>query len=229
MSLLEEAIQSFLEQKYEGEKELIVINDFEVQTLEFEHPEVRVINLPERAGTLGLKRHLTYQQASGDYCMTWGDDDIHLPHRIHRMVKFALENKLPVALEGWHYVTQEDGIFLNRWSTCGAHIVKRDFYDTVGGIPRLDVAEDIEFNKKCLQELGIEVMPYATFDPGFVYRWHGTRRPHVSVVCNIDPYAKMLERAYIHVREGHEPTGHIRLNPVLRANYQELVKTATLR
>ena len=229
VSLLEEAIQSFLQQDYAGEKELIVVNDFVVQTLEFDHPEVRVINLPERAGTLGLKRHISYQHASGHYCMTWWDDDVHLPHRISRMVAFAQKNKLPAALEGWHYVTQEDGVFLNRWSTCGAHIVEKDFYDVVGGIPRLDVAEDIEFNKRCLQELGVTTMPYATENPGFVYRWHGTRRPHVSVVCTKDPYAKMLERAYTHVREGHEPTGRIRLKPVLRADYQELVKTAVTR
>lgn len=229
VGLLEEAIQCFLQQDYAGEKELVVVNDFVVQTLSFEHPEVRVINLPERATTLGMKRHLAYQEATGHYCMTWGDDDIHLPHRVQRMVSFATQNQSPVALEGWHYVTQEDGVFLNRWSTCGAHIVEREFYNQVGGIPQLDVAEDIEFNKKCLQELGIAVLPYATVDPGFVYRWHGTRRPHVSVICNKDPYAKMLERAYTHVREGHEPAGPIKLNPVLRSDYQELVSTAILR
>ena len=229
MALLEEAIQSFLQQNYAGEKELIVVNDFVIQTLEFEHPEVKVINLLERAATLGMKRHLTYQEASGQYCITWGDDDIHLPHRIQRMVDFVQKNEHPVALEGWHYVVQEDGVFLNRWSTCGAHIVEKEFYTQVGGIPQLDVAEDIEFNKKCLQKLGLKVLPYATVDPGFVYRWHGTRRPHVSVVCNKQPYAKMLERAYTHVREGQEPAGPIKLNPVFRGDYQELVKTAITR
>ena len=46
--VLEEAIESFLRQDYEGPKELIVLNDFTQQTLHFEHPEVKIINAEQR-------------------------------------------------------------------------------------------------------------------------------------------------------------------------------------
>src|SRR2546429_75321 len=46
--LLEEAIESFLRQDYRGAKELIVLNDYACQTLELDHPEVRVVNVPKR-------------------------------------------------------------------------------------------------------------------------------------------------------------------------------------
>ncbi|MEZ4657920.1 MAG: glycosyltransferase family A protein [Caldilineaceae bacterium] len=38
-AVLEEAIYSFLQQDYQGPKELIVLNDYVDQTLYFDHPE----------------------------------------------------------------------------------------------------------------------------------------------------------------------------------------------
>ena len=43
-SSLEEAIYRFLNQDYDGEKELIILNDLQDQTLFFDHPEVKIIN-----------------------------------------------------------------------------------------------------------------------------------------------------------------------------------------
>ena len=83
--LLEEAIESFLRQDYAGEKELIVCNDFLPQELIYNHKDVKIINLPERAPNLGKKRNLSYENATGDLFLTWGDDDIHLTGRISRM------------------------------------------------------------------------------------------------------------------------------------------------
>ena len=42
---LEEAIFSFLTQDYQGEKELVILNDLADQTLIFDHPDVKIINV----------------------------------------------------------------------------------------------------------------------------------------------------------------------------------------
>ena len=228
VALLEEAVESFLRQDYAGEKELIVLNDFTEQFLHFEHPEVHVHNLGERATSLGEKRHKAAELSSGEFLMTWGDDDIHLPWRISRMVNSIRTNSSPFVLEGWHFVIQFDGIFLNRWSTCGAHIVSRKFYDQVGGIPFQDSGEDVEFNRLGQQVLGRPV-PHVKDNPAFVYRWHGTRRPHVSGIGREDPYARMLERALTHVQEGEEPSGDIQLQPTWRSNYLNIPAQAVIR
>ena len=39
--LLENSIQCFLEQDYQGPKELVILNDFDQQELIFNHPEVK--------------------------------------------------------------------------------------------------------------------------------------------------------------------------------------------
>ncbi|HEY6347784.1 MAG TPA: DUF6065 family protein [Candidatus Angelobacter sp.] len=55
IDLLEEAIYGFLQQDYPGEKELIVLNDWEGQTLACDHPNVYVVNLPRRFHSMGEK------------------------------------------------------------------------------------------------------------------------------------------------------------------------------
>jgi len=80
--LLEEAIHSFLLQDYAGAKELIVLNDYTPQILEFEHPEVEIINLPYRFRTVGEKMNAAVSMARYDLICLWDDDDIVLPHRL---------------------------------------------------------------------------------------------------------------------------------------------------
>src|SRR5437763_15411277 len=64
--VLEEAIHSFLRQDYAGPKEMIVLNDYADQILEFDHPEVQVSNLPKRFRTLGEKMNAAIALASPD-------------------------------------------------------------------------------------------------------------------------------------------------------------------
>ncbi len=80
--VLEEAIYSFLQQDYSGPKELVILNDYDQQILEFDHPEVRVINLPKRLHTVGEKRNMAVALAAHDLLFVWDDDDIYLPHRL---------------------------------------------------------------------------------------------------------------------------------------------------
>ncbi len=82
VELLEEAIHSFLRQDYPGEKELIVLNDTEGQTLVYDHPEVQVINVPRRFHSAAEKHKAAVGLASHDLIFPWPEDDICLPHRL---------------------------------------------------------------------------------------------------------------------------------------------------
>ena len=52
---LEESIQSFLQQEFPGKKELIIVNDYPLQKLIFDHPEIKIYNLDETFPTIGDK------------------------------------------------------------------------------------------------------------------------------------------------------------------------------
>jgi len=85
--LLEEAIHSFLLQDYEGEKELVILNDFSEQTLFFDHPEVKIINSKERITPLSKKFNDCISYCTGKYVFVWEDDDIYLPWKISLSIK----------------------------------------------------------------------------------------------------------------------------------------------
>lgn len=79
--LLEETIQSFLMQD-EKDGELIILNDHPQQRLIFTHDRVRVINLPHKIKSLGIKYNLMVEIANGDIILPFEDDDISLPWRV---------------------------------------------------------------------------------------------------------------------------------------------------
>jgi glycosyltransferase involved in cell wall biosynthesis len=85
--LLEEAVESFLRQDFAGPKELIVVNDHPGQQIEFDHPEVCVINLDRRLRSLGEKRNLSVALARYENLIVWDDDDISLPWRLTETMK----------------------------------------------------------------------------------------------------------------------------------------------
>ena len=223
--LLNESVESFLRQDYSGESELIVLNDFAPQTLHFTHPKVKVVNVENRFPTLGEKRDAAYRLATGDVFITWGDDDIHLPHRVSRMVSFLGED--PMAFEGWFYVIHENGIYLERRSTAGAHVITSEAYATLGGIPALDKGEDVAFND--LAQKHFSSIRACKNPPAFIYRWHGTNRLHVSGTGSKDPYKAVYDRAIELVSAGKEPQGSLQIKPEWVDNYSEIVKGAKLR
>jgi len=136
--LLEEAIESFHKQDYLGEKELIICNDFTRQNFVYEHPDVKVINLSERCPNLGSKRNKAYSYATGDIFLTWGDDDIHLPKRISRMVNSMISQKSEFLFEGPYYILYAGKIEKNQGRTSGAHAITKELFYKIGGIPEIN-------------------------------------------------------------------------------------------
>lgn len=223
--LLEEAIESFLRQDYRGEKELVICNDFYRQKLRFSHPEVRVANFSTRFHTLGAKRNATASLATGTHYLTWGDDDIHLPDRISRMVEFIHENDLKFAKEGQFYCKNLSKILHVSWASEGAHIIEADLYWALGGIPEENMGEDVSFNKAVQRHLGT-ALPINPKPPAFLYRWEGTARPHLSGLDPASGYSIMLDRAEELIAKGKEPSGEVVLTPRWTQDWVEAVKHA---
>jgi hypothetical protein len=55
VDLLEESLYSFLNQNYDGDSEMLIVNDYPEQKLYFDHPKVRIINLDKTFETIGEK------------------------------------------------------------------------------------------------------------------------------------------------------------------------------
>jgi GT2 family glycosyltransferase len=216
--LLEEAIESFHRQNYPGEKELIICNDFIDQELVYNHPDVKVINLKERAPNLGSKRNTAYSYATGDVFLTWGDDDIHLPNRISRMVNAMIELKSDFVFEGPYYLLYGGKLSFDKGKTSGAHIITKKLFYDAGKIPEINSGEDQAFNAVVKKHLKIiKPLPVCQDSPQFLYRY-STGRVHISQfgedkANKKSGYQTFLEQAKEYVKQGKEPNGVYELKP----------------
>lgn len=77
--LLEEAIESFLQQDFTGESELIIVNDSDKVDYVFNHPKVKIYNVKNRFTSLWEKLKFGIDHASYDHVYRLDDDDLLTP------------------------------------------------------------------------------------------------------------------------------------------------------
>jgi len=228
--LLEEAIQSFLLQDYEGEKELVVLNDLAEQTLIYNHPQVKVINIPKRFKTVGEKRNACAALCSHDVLAVWDDDDLYLPHRLSFSVKMKEDKRYfkPTKAFVLFYDKKVDGPAKN-WFTSGG-MWDRSLFNEVRGYAHMGSGQDAEIELKFKDLLGPD-MNYENIKKEeiyYIYRWKGNSY-HLS---NFGPdkekdltgNEKVETFVKIKIRTKQLKTGLIELNPKWRLDYSLLVK-----
>lgn len=213
--LLEEAMQSFLDQTYQGRKELIILNDFDQQELVFDHPEVRVINTKERYPTMGEKRHATVEAANADFLTTWDDDDIMLPWHIERMWE-CYEDHRETAPQGvvegrYFFHNAADFLSLRNRKQPGVVLFSKDNYYPSGGYRPMNSGQDAELVRD--MRIGVEVKRSVSY----IYRW-GTGMYHLSgtgrdVEGKKSGYNDCYDRLLKKVKQGVVPTGEVVLQP----------------
>lgn len=179
--LLEEMIECFLRQDYEGTKELIILNDDEEQTLVFDHPEVKMVNVRERYTTIGDKRNAAVHMCSHNLIMPWDDDDLYLPHKISYSVeKLLFYNVEYYNLNYAFFYSQQGGIkSISKNMFHANSIYSLRSFLKIKGYPSLNQGEDASFVKKFYQQ-GIPILeekntinPKDYFNLYFFYRWDG--------------------------------------------------------
>ncbi len=231
-ALLEEAIYSFLQQEYAGPKELIVLNDYVEQILTFEHPEVRLINLPKRLRTVGEKMNLAVALASHDLLFVWDDDDIYLPHRLaFSAAKFETTQGFFKPNRGW---------VLDRGSLSGpaknlfhaGSCWSRRLFDAVRGYPGEGTGYDLVFERRLRQQFPDALKPYAIRPEEiyYIYRWGGTDSYHMSGFGSYKAgenvgHDQVEEFVQQRASRGEIHQGHIPLQPRWNTDYRQLVSS----
>ena len=231
-AVLEEAIQSFLLQDYAGQKEMIVLNDYADQTLTFDHPEVQVINLPQRFRTVGEKMNAAAALASHDLLFVWDDDDVYLPHRL----SFSVANFEPAkgffkAHQAWYWNNGEisgpaENIF--HAGSCWS----RSLFDAIGGYPAEGTGYDLLFERQLESRFPGSATAHsvAPEEIYYLYRWGGTGSYHMSgfgalkIGQNVGQ-AGVEDFVRSRANRGEIPRGHVPLQPCWRADYIQLASS----
>jgi glycosyltransferase involved in cell wall biosynthesis len=230
--LLEEAIYSFLQQDYAGPKELIVLNDYDQQLLAFEHPEVRVINLPKRIRTVGEKRNMAVALASHDLLFGWDDDDICLPHRLSLSVeRFEPAKGYFKAGSAWFWNNgQLSGPYSNVFH--GISCWSRKLFDAVRGYGAAGSGEDLVFEQRLKGQFpgstrASDIRPEEIY---YIYRWGGTGSYHLSQFGDYHPGSNLGHHeveTFVQQRaqRGEIRRGRIPLRPHWKTDYRQLVSS----
>jgi glycosyltransferase involved in cell wall biosynthesis len=222
--LLEEAVYSFLMQDYDGEKELIILNDFSEQTIFYDHPEIKIINSKERINPLSKKFNECISYCSGEYIFVWEDDDIYLPWKISLSIKrlnsdgifhtgdafFNTDKDLLSVCSNLHHSSL--CMSSKCWQSIGNYTVSET--DKCN----LDV---VLFDKisKIYGNVSQFVKPQDIF---YIYRFGSTQDYHSSMFPD-NSETNVSDQARLHVqnkiKENKEPTGKIFLSPNWKYDY----------
>ncbi|HEY0603905.1 MAG TPA: DUF6065 family protein [Herpetosiphonaceae bacterium] len=227
VALLEEAIESFLRQDYPGPKELIILNDYDGQTLSCDHPEVRVINVPKRFHSVGEKYKAAAALAAHDLVFVWHDDDISLPHRLsYTVAQIDPQKGYFKADKAWYW---NDGTLHGPDENVfhGGSCWRRDLFSKVQGYPHVSSGYDVEFEQICraTAAAAIQVKPIKPADVYYVYRWQGTDSYHLSAMGTNGQEDEQIT-AYVagKAQRGAIPLGPIRLQPHWKREYAAQVQ-----
>jgi hypothetical protein len=222
--LLEEAIYSFLQQDYAGPKELIVVNDFQQQVLEFDHPEVQVINFPKRFYSLGEKYKAAVALGSYDLIFVWQDDDIYLPQRLSWAVdRFDPQKGFLKPGQAWFWDNGQLSS-LERNVFHGGSCWSRDLFNAVRGYAHLNNGYDQELERRFEEERpgSTEVYEARPQEIYYIYRWGGTGSYHLSGFGQ-DGYNQVAVYVQCELEQGRLKQGRVSLNPHWQLDYSKLV------
>ncbi len=226
-ALVEESIECFLRQDY-ARRELIVLNDTPGQTLRYEHPLVRVYNIPTRFPTLSDKIRFMIDESRGDILARWDDDDIHLPWRLSYSVA-RLGDTLEWRADNHWYCPGgrvEDESRNPGGASHGRAVWRRELLDRIGGYPA-DCSgwEDAEFNRRVAAagiSPGGHIIPRQ--DLFTLYRWGVS--DHLSAVSGSH---EALQRRYDELGRRPIVAGDFELQPHWREDYVALHRAAVDR
>jgi glycosyltransferase involved in cell wall biosynthesis len=217
--LLEEAIESWLRQDFSGH-ELVVFNTLSRQTLQFEHPNVRVINTFHRPKTLGETRNRCIEECRGEFILNFDDDDIYLPQYI---------SWLASRVKDMDWIRQSQRWCMKRSRITGlaeqavnSTMFRRSLWEKVGGYPHKDTGEDKVFMGKVMaQGQGVKAQCDAP-EVGFIYGF-GRGAYNVSA-CGGRSGRTCLEEVDRLLVKNRPRRGRVVLHPRWRADYWGLTR-----
>lgn len=224
---LEESIYSFLSQKYQGKKELIIVNDYPAQTLVFDHPEIKIYNLDKTFDTIGEKENFAMSKCSANIVCQWDDDDVAMPNHLDNVSKYFYDG---ADLLHWGNGVLFDEPNVSSITGLGNSgiVFSRKAWESVGGYPKENAGYDMTFvlSIKSISDKIIVAFPPKS-EVSWFYMWGG-RSYHMSGQGTdnqsrpnvIKRHGDYIENLRI---KGEIPTGTIHLKPAWKKNYIDLL------
>jgi len=223
--LLEEAIESFLRQDFDGESELVICNDYPEQTLVYDHPRVKIYNIQKTIEKMGDKYDWVIQHTTGKYITPWDDDDIYLPHKLSMSYDIMEGERADYyKLSSCFFYENEEisRLETNNLLFCSG-MWRRDVALLDGGCSGAGVNADQVIERKLYKNSKKYIISKEIKDTYFMWRYDNSR-PHVSMASGLDPEGRTRND----LRSGAK-TGEIELLPKYNRDYETMCAEAVKR
>jgi glycosyltransferase involved in cell wall biosynthesis len=228
VSTLEESIESFLKQDYPLDKrELIIVNDYPLQTLIFDHPQIKIVNLSKTFDTIGEKENYATELCQGDIICQWDDDDVALPNHLQNVAKYMTEE---VNILHWEtgVLCHSTGIENVGWIGNSGIVFRKSAWKAIGGHPLENAGYDMTFIERLHIHGGRLFAKLPKEEASWFYMWGG-RGYHMSGQGHDKPgKLNAIQRHSAHIERervmGKIPTGNVHLNPCWEKDYSKLLK-----
>jgi glycosyltransferase involved in cell wall biosynthesis len=224
--LLEELLYSFLHQKYEGQSELVIVNDYEHQTLHFSDSRVRIFNC-NPFPTIGHKENFAIEQCRFDNIAVFDDDDWAEPNHLENINKY---------LPGYGLLHWNNGVFWNKDRIVALRCLgnsgicyTKEAWIGAGRYPLGNAGSDMDFVIN-IQKAGFKVSRAApeNKDASWWYRWGMNNYNQSGMGHDKNNQENILIRHKRYLEDlrikGKIPTGDIELVPRRNADYTHLLK-----
>jgi glycosyltransferase involved in cell wall biosynthesis len=228
VEMLEESLHSFLQQDYPADKcELVIVNDYHLQKLKFDHPQVRIYNLDETFSTIGDKENYATELCKGDIICQWDDDDVAMPWHLKNVAKYFTDD---VNIMHWNpgVFYNGDGITDIRWIGNSGIVFRKSAWEAIGGHPIENAGYDMTFIERLHSYGGRLFAEPPKEEASWFYMWGG-RGYHMSGQGHDkEGSPNVIQRHSMHIEnmrmQGKIPTGEIELKPYWKQDYQQILK-----
>lgn len=212
--LLEEALYSFLQQDYQPDTEVLIVNDSTSVEYRFDHPRVRIINHSSRFPSLLEKLKFGFENSRGQNVYRLDDDDLMMPWALSLVESYIVNNPGYDVYRCQNHYNFND----NRYYGLGSNINNGNCY-TKEYLNQF-AFDSVSFGEDVLLTCGPNTRMYNgdTGKYSMVYRW-GMETFHVSG-WGIQTPEQVNQNVDNFVRNHSEvEQGVLTLNPHFRDDY----------
>jgi len=229
VSSLEETLFSFINQDDLEDSEMIIVNDYPLQELVYNHPQVKIFNIKEPFKTIGEKENFAVEQCQGDIIAVTDDDDVYMPNHNTNIKKYFKEDNGILHWHGVYY--NEPNITKIEFIGNSGMVFSKKAWEAVGKRKIMNAGEDTEFARAIHAKYGYTIGQPPDNEVSAWYRWAlPTHKIYHQSGAGYDIEGKpnIIQRHAMHIEylrsKGQIPTGTIELKPKWLKDYSQMLK-----
>lgn len=227
---LEETLYSFINQDNLDSCEMIIVNDYPLQELIFDHPKVRIFNIKESFKTIGEKDNFCIEKSDADIICTCDDDDLYMPNHNTNIRTYFDYSKGILHWIGVYYNSPD--ITSIEFIGNSGMVYSREVWNKVGKHPIENAGGDSTFSDSVHKIYGYKIGDPLDTQVSAWYRWNLPQNGGIYHQSgngkDVEGKPSIIQRHSEHIeklrKKGLVPTGKIVLKPHWNKRYDLMLQ-----